>query len=41
VPALQPGRPARPEPVQYHGTVMLAVLVGVVILVLLLLLSGR
>jgi hypothetical protein len=30
-----------PSPSQYHGTVMLAGLVGVIMLVLLLLLSGR
>jgi hypothetical protein len=30
-----------PSPSQYHGTVMLAVVVGVVMLVLLLLLNGR
>jgi hypothetical protein len=30
-----------PSPSQYHGTVMLAVLVGVAMLVLLLVLTGR
>jgi hypothetical protein len=34
------GLPA-PSPSQYHGTVMLAVLAGVVVLVVLLLLTGR
>jgi hypothetical protein len=34
------GLPA-PSPTQYHGTVMLAVLVGVAALVVLLLLSGH